>query len=95
MGKTCADEHPVWCVLARVDGRAERVELGELAALVVRQQQADFAKALKDGGNRDVDVQMIRGRTHNTVWTEMGKGEEDTSRAILQFVNRLARVTSR
>jgi acetyl esterase/lipase len=60
-----------------------------------RQQQADFAKALKDGGNRDVDVQMIRGRTHNTVWSEMGKGEDETSRAILQFVNRLARVTSR
>ncbi len=60
-----------------------------------RQQQADFVKALKDGGNRDVDVQMIRGRTHNTVWTEMAKGDEDTSRAILQFVNRLVRATSR
>ena len=60
-----------------------------------RQQQADFAKALKDGGNRDVDVQMIRGRTHNTVWTEMAKGDEETSRAIVQFVNRLARATSR
>ena len=60
-----------------------------------RQQQADFAKALKDGGNRDVEVLMIRGRTHNTVWSEMAKGEEDTSKAILRFVNRLARVTSR
>jgi acetyl esterase/lipase len=60
-----------------------------------RQQQADFAKALKDGGNRDVEVQMIKGRTHNTVWSEMAKGDEDTSRAILQFVNRLARTTSR
>ena len=30
-------------------------------------------------------------RTHNTVWTEMAKGDEDTSRAILQFVNRLMR----
>jgi acetyl esterase/lipase len=59
------------------------------------QQQADFAKALKDGGNRDVEVQMIRGRTHNTVWTEMAKGDEDTSRAILQFVSRLMRATSR
>jgi dienelactone hydrolase len=60
-----------------------------------RQQQADFLKALKEGGNRDVDLQMIRGRTHNTVWSEMAKGDEDTSRAILQFVNRLARATSR
>jgi acetyl esterase/lipase len=60
-----------------------------------RQQQAEFAKALKDGGNGDVEAQMIRGRTHNTVWSEMAKGDEDTSRAILQFVNRLARITSR
>jgi acetyl esterase/lipase len=60
-----------------------------------RQQQADFAKALKDSGNRDVEAQMIHGRTHNTVWTEMSKGDEETSRAIGQFVNRLSRATSR
>jgi acetyl esterase/lipase len=52
-------------------------------------QQSEFATALRDSGSRDVEVRMIKGRTHNTVWSEMGKGEEDTSRAILQFVNRL------
>ena len=37
---------------------------------------------------------MIRGRTHTTVWNAMANGDEDTSRAILQFVNRLSKVTS-
>jgi acetyl esterase/lipase len=59
-----------------------------------RKQQDEFASALRERGNNDVEVRMIKGRTHNTVWSEMAKGDEDTSRAIVQFVNRLANVTS-
>jgi acetyl esterase/lipase len=59
-----------------------------------QQQQSDFAAALRNSGNRDVEVRMIKGRTHLTVWSEMGTGEEDTSRAILQFVNRLIEATT-
>ena len=55
-----------------------------------REQQADFAKALDRAGHGDHDVRMIRGRTHGSVWSEMAKGDEDTSRAILQFVHRLS-----
>jgi acetyl esterase/lipase len=59
-----------------------------------RKQQDEFATALRERGDNDVEVRMIKGRTHNTVWTEMANGDEDTSRAILQFVSRLANVTS-
>jgi acetyl esterase/lipase len=59
-----------------------------------REQQGEFAAALRKAGGRDVETQMISGRTHNTVWSEMAKGDEDTSRAIVQFVARLAKPTS-
>jgi dienelactone hydrolase len=59
-----------------------------------REQQGEFAAALRKAGGRDVETRMISGRTHNTVWSEMAKGDEDTSRAILQFVARLAKPTS-
>ena len=59
-----------------------------------REQQGEFAAALRTAGGRDVETRMIAGRTHNTVWSEMAKGDEDTSRAILQFVTRLAKPTS-
>lgn len=60
-----------------------------------RGQQGEFATALRKAGVRDVDVRMIGGRTHNTVWSEMTRGDEDTSRAIVQFVNRLVQSSSR
>ncbi|HJU43473.1 MAG TPA: alpha/beta hydrolase [Vicinamibacterales bacterium] len=59
-----------------------------------REQQGEFAAALRAAGHRDVETRMIAGRGHNSVWGEMAKGEEETSRAILQFVSRLAKPTS-
>ena len=41
LGKAGADEHAVGAVLAQLDGRAERVELGELRALVVGHEELD------------------------------------------------------
>jgi acetyl esterase/lipase len=60
-----------------------------------RQQQTEFAEAMKAKGNHDIDVKMIAGRTHNSIWTEMAAGDDDTSQAIVQFVRRLTRPTSR
>jgi len=60
-----------------------------------RNQQTEFAEALREKGNRDVDVRMIAGRTHNSIWAEMAAGDDETSRAILQFVERLSRSSSR
>lgn len=50
-----------------------------------REQQGDFAAALRAAGDTHVETQMIKGRNHLTVWYEMEHGEEATSRAILQF----------
>ena len=52
-----------------------------------RNQQHEFVTVLGAAGQRQAEVRMIKGRTHNTVWSEMTKDEE-TSRAILQFVTR-------
>jgi acetyl esterase/lipase len=53
-----------------------------------RNQQHEFLTTLGAAGQRETEVRMIKGRTHNTVWSEMAKGDEETSRAILQFVTR-------
>jgi len=60
-----------------------------------RQQQTKFADAMKAKKNHDIDVNMIAGRTHNSIWTEMASGDDDTSQAILDFVRRLTRPSSR
>jgi acetyl esterase/lipase len=59
-----------------------------------REQQGEFAAALRTAGGGDIETRMISGRTHNTVWSEMARGDEATSRAILEFVTRLAKPTS-
>jgi acetyl esterase/lipase len=56
-----------------------------------RAQQTQFADAVRAAGNREIQTHMVAGRTHNTVWYDMAKGEEETARTILQFVARLAR----
>ena len=53
-----------------------------------QQQQGEFVTALGHAGQRETEVRMIRGRTHNTIWSEMAKPEDETARAILQFVTR-------
>ena len=53
-----------------------------------QQQQGEFATTLGHAGQRETEVRMIRGRTHNTIWTEMAKSDDETARAILQFVTR-------
>ncbi len=55
-----------------------------------QQQNADFAKALRGAGHKDVSVYKVRGRTHMSVWTKMNDGEgEETSSQILRFAKRL------
>ena len=52
-----------------------------------QQQQGEFATALGQAGQRVIDVRMIRGRTHNTIWSEMATSDDETARAILHFVH--------
>jgi acetyl esterase/lipase len=56
-----------------------------------RQQQQDFAEALRKAGDGDVETKLVTGRTHSTIWNKMKDGEEETSRAILDFVQRVLR----
>jgi acetyl esterase/lipase len=57
-----------------------------------RNQQGEFAGALRIKGNRDVEVKMIAKRTHNSIWSEMmASADDETTRAILEFTGRLAR----
>ena len=51
-----------------------------------QQQQGEFFNSLRHAGQRDSELRMIRGRTHNTIWSEMAKPDDETARAILQFV---------
>ena len=54
-----------------------------------RQQQGDFADALRAAGDHNVETHMITGRTHLTVWYTMKDGQDETSRAIEQFVTKV------
>jgi acetyl esterase/lipase len=54
-----------------------------------RQQQIDFAAALKTAGDENVQSRTIAGRTHLTVWYTMKDGQDETARAIEQFVARI------
>jgi acetyl esterase/lipase len=54
-----------------------------------RQQQDDFATDLRAKGDTDVTVRMITGRDHYTVWNTMANGDEETSHAVLQFVEKV------
>jgi acetyl esterase/lipase len=60
-----------------------------------KQQQDDFAAALRQAGGRQIDTRMITGRNHNTVWNKMAEGDEETSRAIVEFIEKLLRTESR
>lgn len=54
-----------------------------------RQQQLDFAAALRAAGDTNVETRMIKGRTHLTIWYTMKDGPDETSRAIVQFVTKV------
>jgi acetyl esterase/lipase len=50
-----------------------------------RQQQVDFAAALRAAGDKNIETHMIAGRSHLTVWYTMENGQDETSRAIEAF----------
>jgi acetyl esterase/lipase len=61
-----------------------------------RNQQHEFLTALGAKGNRDVEIRMIAGRTHSSIWSQMmDSATDDTTRAIVEFVTRLSRANSR
>jgi acetyl esterase/lipase len=53
-----------------------------------RQQQVDFAAALRKAGDENVQSRTIMNRSHLTVWYNMEHGQDETSRAIEDFVSK-------
>jgi acetyl esterase/lipase len=56
-----------------------------------RQQNVDFAAALRAAGDTQIETHMITGRTHLTVWYTMEKGQDETSKAIEAFAARVTK----
>jgi acetyl esterase/lipase len=56
-----------------------------------RQQQTDFAAALRAAGDTQIETHMITGRTHLTVWYTMKDGQDETSKAIEAFAARVTK----
>lgn len=56
-----------------------------------RQQNVDFAAALRAAGDMQIETHMISGRTHLTVWYTMEQGQDETSRAIEAFAARVTK----
>ncbi len=54
-----------------------------------RQQNVDFAAALRAAGDKNIETHMIPGRSHLTVWYTMEHGQDETSRAIEDFATRV------
>jgi len=53
-----------------------------------RQQNVDVAAAMKAAGHGHVDIAMIGGRTHATIWARVGDDGDDTAEHIIRFASR-------
>jgi acetyl esterase/lipase len=58
-----------------------------------RQQNVEMAHALTAAGARDVNIAMIPGRTHNTIWSKVAEDGDETASRIIDFVRAHANVT--
>jgi len=53
-----------------------------------RQQNVEVAAAMKAAGHAHVDIAMIGGRTHATIWARVGDDGDETAEHIIRFVSR-------
>jgi acetyl esterase/lipase len=51
-----------------------------------RQQQMDFVKDLRAAGARSIDLRMIAGRSHMSIWWNMKDAKDETAAAIVQYI---------
>jgi acetyl esterase/lipase len=51
-----------------------------------RQQQADFQADMKKAGASGIDVRMIAGRDHSSIWGRMKNANDETAAAIVAFI---------
>ena len=55
-----------------------------------RQQNVEFAAAMKAAGQKNVEIAMIANRNHATIWARVGDEGDETAKHIIQFVSRLS-----
>ena len=53
-----------------------------------RQQNVEVAAAMTAAGHAHVDIAMIGGRTHATIWARVGDQGDETAEHIIRFVSR-------
>jgi acetyl esterase/lipase len=53
-----------------------------------RQQNVEVAAAMKAAGQKNIEIKMIGGRNHATIWSRVGDEGDETAEQILRFVAR-------
>jgi acetyl esterase/lipase len=53
-----------------------------------REQNVEFASAMKDAGHKSVEIAMIPNRNHATIWSRVGDESDETAESIIQFASR-------
>jgi alpha-beta hydrolase superfamily lysophospholipase len=53
-----------------------------------RQQNVEIAQALKSAGQANVEIAMIKGRTHMSIWERMDAEGDETAERIIRFASR-------
>ena len=53
-----------------------------------RQQNVEAAAAMKAAGHQDVQIAMIPGRNHATIWARVGTEDDETATRIIRFASR-------
>jgi len=51
-----------------------------------RQQQLDFVKDLRAAGARSIDLRMISGRSHMSIWRNIKDAKDETAAAIVEYI---------
>ena len=53
-----------------------------------RQQNIEVAEAMKSAGQASVEIAMIKGRTHMSIWERIGAQGDETAERIIRFASR-------
>ena len=53
-----------------------------------RQQNVEAAQALKTAGLANITIAMIKGRTHDTIWSDIGDDRDEVAERIIRFASR-------
>ena len=52
-----------------------------------REQNVEFAAAMKAAGHKGTEIAMIANRNHSTIWTRVGEEGDEAAERIIRFVS--------